>query len=232
MHAQPDSSKPTGSPVQGQLLSSVADGQANAEQLAHATRLWRDDAQARATWHTYHLIGDVLRSDELARDPARDVQFLSALRGRLALEPAVLAPVATSARRAAWRWPSATAVAAGFMVVAAGALLLRPGLPEPRSPALARAPGQVLPPPGVAVTVATGVQPVPAGQLGLTLLRDAQLDRYLHAHRAFGATAPVAQQVAGRRALETVSLGVLPSAPVTPAVPGQASGAQAAASGR
>ncbi len=215
----------------GQLLSSVADGQANPEQLAQATRLWREDAQARATWHTYHLIGDVLRSDELACDPARDVQFLSALRGRLALEPAVLAPVATVARRVAWRWPSLAAVAAGFTVVAIGALLLRPGVPE-QGPALARAPGQAATPPDMPATVAADALPVAAGQGGLTLLRDAQLDRYLHAHRAFGATAPVAQQGAGRRALETVSLGALPATPVAPAVPGQASGAQTPAGGR
>ncbi len=232
MHAQPGSFLSSGSPLPGQLLSSVADGQASAEQLAQATCLWRDDAQARATWHAYHLIGDVLRSDELARHPARDVQFLSALRGRLALEPAVLAPTATSAWRAAWRWPSLAAVAAGFVVVATGALLLRPGLPEHQGPALARAPAQAVPQPGVPMTVAADVQPVPAGQGGLTLLRDAQLDRYLHAHRAFGATAPVAHQGAGRRALETVSLSALPAAPVAPAVPGQASGTQASASGR
>lgn len=216
--------------MQGQLLSSVADGQADAEQLAQVSSLWRDDAQARATWHTYHLIGDVLRSDELARDPARDVQFLSALRGRLALEPALLAPAATSARRAAWRWPSLAAAAAGFMVVAIGALLLRPGVPQPPGPALARAPGQAVPQPGVPVTVVAGT--LPAVQGGLTLLRDAQIDRYLHAHRAFGATAPVAQQGAGRRALETVSLGALPALPVAPAAPGQASGAQTSANGR
>jgi hypothetical protein len=53
---------------------------------------WRDDARARETWHAYHLIGDVLRSEELAHAPARDEAFLAGLRQRLAAEPAILAP--------------------------------------------------------------------------------------------------------------------------------------------
>ena len=69
------------------LLSALADGEADAAQAGCA--LWRDDAEARATWHTYHLIGDVLRSDDLAAQPARDAAFLAALRERLAAEPTV-----------------------------------------------------------------------------------------------------------------------------------------------
>ena len=42
-------------------LSALADGQADAAEPACG--LWRDDAAARQTWHAYHLIGDVLRSE-------------------------------------------------------------------------------------------------------------------------------------------------------------------------
>ena len=33
---------------------------------------WRGDGELREDWHAYHLIGDVLRSDDLAIAPARD----------------------------------------------------------------------------------------------------------------------------------------------------------------
>ena len=73
-----------------QTLSALADGEAGA--LSRACALWKADAEARKTWHAYHLIGDVMRSEELSSSPARDAAFLDALRGRLALEPVYIAP--------------------------------------------------------------------------------------------------------------------------------------------
>ena len=75
-----------------QLLSSLMDGELTADDAAEACQLWRQDAQARSDWHAYHLIGDVLRSDDLASAPAHDAAFLQALRQRLADEPVPLAP--------------------------------------------------------------------------------------------------------------------------------------------
>ena len=46
---------------------------------AAACALWRDDPEARRYWHTVHLIGDAMRSDELAQQPARDADFLAAV---------------------------------------------------------------------------------------------------------------------------------------------------------
>ena len=63
-----------------QQLSSLMDGDLSAGDAAEACQLWRQDAQARSDWHAYHLIGDVLRSDDLASAPARDAVFLQALR--------------------------------------------------------------------------------------------------------------------------------------------------------
>ncbi len=77
----------------GLCLSALMDGQAWA--APEATRQWRDDEQARKNWHAFHLIGDVLRSEELARPAAHDRQFLHALNKRLAHEPVVLAPPAS-----------------------------------------------------------------------------------------------------------------------------------------
>ena len=78
------------------LMSSLADGQADAEEVRVGTRLWAEDPAAREAWHDYQWIGDVLRSDDLAATPAHDAAFLAALRLRLAAEPAVLAPGAMS----------------------------------------------------------------------------------------------------------------------------------------
>jgi sigma-E factor negative regulatory protein RseA len=118
------------------LMSALCDGDAAA--AAPACAAWAQDEPARRAWHEYHLIGDVLRSDDLALQPQRDAAFLAALRTRLAQEPVPLAPQAlvvpnsnsnTAPRRATsvlgWRAPAA--VAAGFAAVAAVIALVRPG---------------------------------------------------------------------------------------------------------
>src|SRR5215813_5291888 len=77
-------------------LSALSDGELDTPGVAHACTLWRDDPVIRSAWHAYHLIGDVLRSDDLAGRPAHDVAFVASLRTRLATEPVVLAPEAPS----------------------------------------------------------------------------------------------------------------------------------------
>jgi sigma-E factor negative regulatory protein RseA len=161
-------------------LSALMDGDDDA--LAHGCAAWRDDPEARAQWHAYHLIGDVLRSDELASPPSSDAAFLQALRRKLDGEPVVLAPQAAPAVRRR-RWLAPAAVAAGVAAVA-GTLVVTGGLwQSPTSaPMLATAPAP-----------STGVLPVPAqppaavaGADTGKLIRDAQLDRYLRAHKQYG----------------------------------------------
>src|ERR1700742_2220616 len=89
--SQPDSDR-SSSDSSRRILSALADGDATDSEAARAFQAWRDDADARASWHTYQLIGDVLRSDDLAVEPAADEAFLVSLRARLAAEPVVLAP--------------------------------------------------------------------------------------------------------------------------------------------
>ena len=67
------------------ILSALADGDATDSEAARAFQAWRDDADARSTWHAYQVIGDVLRSDDLATEPSADESFLVALRARLAV---------------------------------------------------------------------------------------------------------------------------------------------------
>jgi sigma-E factor negative regulatory protein RseA len=114
----------------GPGLSALADGQASADETKALCRAWNDKGSARQDWHLYHLIGDTLRSAELARSPDHDQKFLERLSERLKLEPVVLAPhpAAPHAQRQGLRsvrkqWLGLTAVAAGFALVT-GALLV------------------------------------------------------------------------------------------------------------
>jgi sigma-E factor negative regulatory protein RseA len=189
-------------------LSALVDGELEVNVVAQACTAWRDDAEHRSTWHAYQLIGDVLRSDDLAREAARDIAFVSALRERLAAEPVVLAPqpidvaalpqpVAPGARGRSWTWVGASAVAAGFVAVAGVLVLTRtPGVSPASQPGgvpdggiALSSPPAVQPGPAPAVVQATNVASEPQALVANgKLIRDARLDRYLAAHKQFAGT--------------------------------------------
>ena len=196
----------TNSAAARERLSALVDGELESHVVVQACTAWRDDAEHRSTWHAYQLIGDVLRSDDLASEPSRDVAFLSALRGRLATEPVVLAPqqpveaaasadrvVPASSRAHGWTWVGASAVAAGFVAVAGLLVLTRVSGVSP-TPALV--------PESIALLAAPAAQPRPAAVVQAAntvsepqtlvangkLIRDARLDRYLAAHKQFAGT--------------------------------------------
>ena len=166
-------------------LSALVDGELGADAAAQACGHWREDAEARVSWHAYHVIGDVLRSDDLAADPARDAAFLKSLRARLDTEPVVLAPqrpavpteVAGAPRRRGWR--ATSALAAGFVAVVGVTLLTTRGTGD--APAVASL-AQIQP---VAASAAGAVAEPPALVANGKLIRDARLDRYLAAHKQF-----------------------------------------------
>jgi len=166
-------------------LSALVDGEADAPEAARLASHWREDPQTRARWHGYHLIGDVMRSDELVGRNG-DSQFLAAFRERLAAEPVVLAPSPTTTVRRrggglGWRAPAA--VAAGFVMVAGALVVLRPAPPEgvkfsaaPAVPTVvAASPAQGIAEPLSAQTPVRGV-----------LVRDARMQQYFAAHQQFG----------------------------------------------
>ncbi len=175
------------------LVDGEVDGAHSASQLCTA---WRESVELRASWHASLLIGDVLRSDDLACDARAETAFLAGFRARMASEPVVFAPQAVAlpaeaAVRVAngmWRsWRLRSAVAAGMVAVVGLTLLPRapngePGVAGPiASTALPAA--QTLP----ASAIADETQAFVAnGQM----IRDARLDRYLAAHKQFaGSTA-------------------------------------------
>lgn len=197
-------------------LSALADGERDA--LPHAAALWRDDARARQSWHAYHLIGDVMRSEDLASRPGRDAAFLDGLRARLASEPVPLAPaplVVTQplARRLGWRAPAA--VAAGFVAVAATLVLLRPqGLGFDEGQQLAGDPVSTA---GSGVRAVPNLQPSATGALVADgrMIRDARLDAYLQAHQAARGSSPAALPGGGLRSVELL-VTPMPLVPVAP----------------
>jgi sigma-E factor negative regulatory protein RseA len=195
MHTEPDSTaKAQTDDEQGRLwLSACADGEADA--LVPACQLWRDDADARQRWHRYHLIGDVMRSAELATAPARDAVFLAGLRLRLAAEPVALAPAAcvASARRPAWRLPAA--MAASFVLVAGAFTVARLG---PVGAGAEQAGAS-----GAAVLLAQ------AGRLadgpGPELITDPRLNEFLRAHQAMGGSMQAAAPGGALRRVEAAA---------------------------
>lgn len=194
-------------PVNREQMSALADGELDSAAVAAACAAWRADAAVRNSWQAYQLIGDVLRSDDLATDPARDAEFLARLRTRLASEPVILAPPALSqpsgdrggdvqrAARGGRVWKASGAVAAGFVAVA-GVFLLTRNAPPDATPAATLARVEF------PVQASRTAQPVPGALVadravpGATpdggLIRDVRLDRYLAAHKQFPGSSALA----------------------------------------
>lgn len=129
-----------------EILSALADGQAQPDEVARACGAWRQQPGARATWHAYHLIGEAMRSPDQAAG-SDSAAFLQRLRTRLADEPVVFSPQAAQTvgrtvvlpqtsteaadlaqplKRRMWAGPMA--VAASFAVIV-GVLTLNLGAP-------------------------------------------------------------------------------------------------------
>ena len=181
-----------------EMLSAMADGEVDSTATARACLAWREDALVRQAWHSYQLIGDVLRSEDLAIPHGSSL--LAALRARLAEEPTVLAPASDAlpasgsgglrldtGRRARWAWVAPSAVAAGFVLVAGALMVIRE--PAPGEGGMLAAITRLNRSPAPEVVLDNALQPR-AGAVDPRLMRDSRLDRYLAAHQQFaGSTA-------------------------------------------
>lgn len=98
-------------------ISALADGQCEAQELAARLDVLVSDPQARQAWQTYHLVGDVLRSRDLApsTDPA---VFLERLSQRLSLEPVAMPAPQAAAMLGGLRWKYVVALATLAVVTA------------------------------------------------------------------------------------------------------------------
>jgi len=183
-------------------ISALADGELSAAHLAGTMAALRNP-DALADWEIYHQIGDVLRSDDMAVSLSSG--FAARMSARLAMEPAILAPmteptepavgdgVGAFARRSFKRWAIpgvvATAVATLAFFTAPQLMVALTGSGSVSgAPALASAAtGQTMPVSAV-TTAAAGPQSgvvvaatVPDG----VVLRDSRIDDYLLAHQRF-----------------------------------------------
>lgn len=105
-------------PAAQQQLSALMDGALAREDVAALCQDWREDTALHEAWHTWSVIGDVMRSQELAGRAPHDQPLLAAIQARLAQEPVVLAPQAdlASAHRLGWRMPAAMAAGCAMVV--------------------------------------------------------------------------------------------------------------------
>ena len=148
-----------------ETISALMDGEAGGQELHQAMLRLKDTGDARETWATYHLIGDVMRGDAL---PAFDVSQRVA--AALAQEPTVMAP--HRALRSSRPLTYALSAAASFAAIAAvGWMAFSTGNVISPAVEVARAPAPVL------------VQPVqPEAQL-VSAPSDVQMNGYLLAHQ-------------------------------------------------
>lgn len=175
-------------------LSALADGQLQGEELAQALQFASQD-EGEATWQLYHLVGDVLRSPELASRQHGDRALVMRLREQLAQEPAypplshaaqpvvgvVTSQVPASANASVFRWKMVAGFASLAAVAAVGwsAFIGLQGAGSAGAQ-LAAAPERAQPSaPVVAVAGADGQQ---------VMIRDPRLDELLAAHKQFGST--------------------------------------------
>lgn len=110
-------------------ISALMDGRLQGEDFARTMATMASQPDDVATWHLYHLVGDVLRSDDLAVG-SHSGDFLARLEGRLAMEPIPAAAmpqvpmqVAATQRSAnadVMRWKWATGLAASALVAVVG----------------------------------------------------------------------------------------------------------------
>lgn len=194
-------------------VSALADGHLQGDAFAQAIDAISTDGESRATWHAYHVVGDVLRSG--SHSPCSDTSaFLARFQQRLAAEPVVVAPLAApvaapvalpvqrraeAANEPVFRWKlvagaaSLMAVAAiGWTLVGNGGAFQQPGaqiasVQQQQQPAvnsvLAAA---ALSGPQPANATLTPTRVIVGNGNPQVMLRDPRLDQLLEAHQQAG----------------------------------------------
>ena len=188
--------------VTRELVSALVDGQLRGAEFASVVASVAGSEDALLAWHGYHVIGDALRSADLAACQG-DQAFVARLRGRLnsavqtglfpaytpgglplSAEPPVVrgrAAPADSANDAVTRWKLISGVASMAAVAALGWHLLSDSAGLSRPVQLAAVPGATV----AAAVTQPGATAIAEPQV---MLRDARLDELLAAHKQFGGT--------------------------------------------
>ena len=183
-------------------VSALIDGQLQGDELHQAARWAAHHPDGQATWHAYHLVGEVLRTGE-ALNARRDADFLAKFKQQLQLEPAqprsvdlskliATDPIDTTAKGkkylkidaandASYRWKRVAGLASVVAVMAVGFMVSGLWDSQRGGPQLAQATLEAAPPSSAAPAAAPASAPP-------VMIRDAELDALLAAHRQFGGT--------------------------------------------
>lgn len=181
-------------------LSALADGELDSAAMSGLFADIDANPEGLQAWHTYQVIGDVLRGSAAVVSAQAPADFLAGVRERLKAEGAVPQPVVTridsvpvvAANDAVFRWK----MVAGFASVAAVMAVtwnLIGGVPPDAGgasgPQLAIAPAPVVP--QAVAPVVSAAPPVPSTEVVVNtgqgvLIRDARLEELLAEHRQHG----------------------------------------------
>ena len=195
-------------------ISALADGQLQGAEFARTLALLELSADARATWHAYHLTGDVLRSGE-ALAGCDDVAFLERFQRRVQSEPTLMrnqrgqfqdepqfmaedsripwaSPLNRMDRQSAnspgFRWKMIAGFASVVAVVAVSwGAMGSIGLQSDQVSQLAQTSAPAMPSESVDSVAPTAfLDPAVVDASGSVMLRDPHLDALVAAHRQFG----------------------------------------------
>jgi len=163
-----------------ELVSALADGELQGAEFVRALAVLASSPQAQAHWHSYHLVGDVLRAGAGTAVGAHDAAFVARLRLRLQQEEAPVLPgagvgrvnVQPSANDSVWRWKLVAGLSSLAVVAVLGWQLVFPS----QQAAQMAASGPV----SLPVTQAGAEAPV--------MIRDPRLDQLIAAHQQLGGT--------------------------------------------
>ncbi|KDR43090.1 anti-sigma factor [Caballeronia glathei] len=174
----------------GERMSAFVDGE-SLDELGNISQFLAElKNQDRAAWSDYHLIGDALRSDDLAVSPAASSAFMAAFSQRFEAEAHVLAPAALPALAAKARSGMLRRrVVPAFAVAAAAATLTWIVVPQLQgvdsrsgTQVASIAPADSVQRVAMASIPAATARPV---AVEANIIRDASLDQYLEAHQQF-----------------------------------------------
>lgn len=175
-----------------EALSSLIDGELDEGACRQLLERLCGDEQARREWALLNVACDALRSSEVAA--LHSAAFAGRIARALADEPAIIARPARSRRAAVLR----RIVLPAGAVAAAAAVVVLIGVPQLQSQGGGAAPKMAAVPQG------TG-RAMPASESGRDILRSAELEAYLEAHRerSMGPLAPRANEYLRANAILT-----------------------------
>lgn len=167
-----------------ELASALADGELQGAEFAQALLALESSPEAQSRWHSYHLVGDVMRAGAGAAVSAHDAEFVARLRLRLHQEGSRPQPearlglgvVSSSANDSVWRWKLVAGLSSLAVVAVLGWQL---AVPSPQAVQMAVS-GQAPVQPQTSVAQANAEPPV--------MIRDPRLDQLITAHQQLGGT--------------------------------------------